>query len=508
MNSFDFVVVGSGSAGAIVAARLSENRAAQVLVLEAGGSEFPANVASPPLWITLIGSNIDWGYTSVSQPGLAGRPTYEPRGKLPGGTGNMHAMMYVRGHPSDYDNWAYNGCPGWGSQDVLPYFQKIEDQEDSSGPWAGKGGPLHVANAGLHEPHPSSEVFINACRELGYPYTEDINGPNMEGTGWQRVNIKHGVRQNSWTAYLQPALERSNLTLRTNAQATRLLFEGKRCIGVEYSQNGSLERAQANHEVILCAGVMESPKLLLLSGIGHPAQLKQFGIPVVAEVPGVGENFHNHVLAGVIRNSSKPLVQGKQSLSESILFCRSAPDWAGPDLQLIYVHIPFDPALIQENPNAFSILPAVVRPLSRGWIRLANSDPLAKPVINPNYLGVESDRERLVQGVKVAREIFATRAFSSWVGAELLPGPDVRNADDLLAFVTQRADTFHHQAGSCKMGLDSMAVVDPKLRVHLVEGLRVADASVMPSVLSSNCNAGIMMIGEKAADLIKQTHGL
>jgi choline dehydrogenase len=508
MSTYDFIVVGTGSAGSVIASRLSEDPSVSVLALEAGGSEIPPNVANPSLWYTLLGSLVDWGYTSVPQPGLGGRITHEPRGKIPGGSSNLYIMMHIRGHQADYDNWAYNGCPGWSYQDVLPYFQKLENQEDDTSPWAGRGGPLQVANAKLHDPNPTSAAFIEACRELGYPSTDDFNGPNMEGTGWHHVNIKNGKRHSTTVAYLNLALERPNLTLSTNSQATRLLFDGKRCIGVEYSQDGELKTAYAHREVIVSAGAIESPKLLLLSGIGQPSQLREFDIPVIADVPGVGENFHNHVLAGVIDEAAKPVPPPHQNLSESALYCKSDPGWVGPDLQFSFVHVPFNIIIGQGKPNSISILPGVVRPLSRGWIRLASKNPLEKPLINPNYLGVKADLERMVQAVKISRQIFGTRAFSSWVKSELMPGPDVQTDDELREFVRNTADSYHHQAGSCKMGLDDMAVVDPQLRVNGVEGLRVADASVMPVVPSGNCHTGILMIAERVSDLIKETHGL
>lgn len=502
-NTYDFIVVGTGSAGSVLANRLSENPSTTVLALEAGGTEIPPNVHNPSLWYTLLGSEVDWGYKSVPQPGLGERQTSEPRGKIPGGSSNFYIMMHIRGHPSDYDTWAHNGCPGWGYQDVLPYFQKLENQEDNTSPWAGKNGPVSVENAKLHDPNPTSATFIEACRELGYPLTEDFNGPDMEGVGWHHVNIKNGKRHSAAIAYLIPALERPNLTLQAQAQATRLLFEGKRCVGVEYNQQGEIKTAYAEREVVVCAGALESPKLLLLSGIGNPTQLKQFEIPLVAEVPGVGENFHNHVLVGVINEALQQVPPPHQNLSESALFCKSEPGWIGPDLQIAFVHVPFNIIVGQGHPNSISILPGVVRPLSRGWIRLASKDPLEHPLVHPNYLGVDSDLERLMQATKLARQIFATHAFSEWAGPELMPGPDVQSESQLRDFVRANADSYHHQVGSCKMGLDDMAVVDPFLRVHGVEGLRVADASVMPSVPSGNCHTGILMIAEKAADLLR-----
>lgn len=508
MSEFDFIIVGAGSAGSVLANRLSADSDAKVLVIEAGPGKLPDAVHQAPIWYTLLGSEIDWGYQSVPQPGLNGRQTYEPRGKAIGGSSNLYIMMHIRGHVSDYDSWAYNGAPGWSYQDVLPYFQMLEDQEDDTSPWAGKGGPIPVTNAGKHNPNPTSVAFLEACKELGYPETADFNGPNMEGAGWHHINVRDGKRVSTPVAYLIPAMSRPNLTVSTESQATRLLFSGKRCTGVEYVKDGKTVTAHARQEVVVCSGAIESPKLLMLSGIGDPAELRQFGIQPVAEVPGVGKNFHNHVLTGVIRECTQPVPPGNQNLSESALFLKSDPGWVGPDLQIGFVHVPFNIIVGQGHPNSVSILPGVVRPLARGWIKLASANPLAKPLVNPNYLGVDADRERLMQGVKIAREIFATSAFAPWVGQELMPGPDFAGNDRLDDFVRQYADSYHHQAGSCKMGLDDMAVVDPQLRVYGVQGLRVADASVMPFVQSGNCHTGIVMIGERCSDMIAKANAL
>ena len=520
MSDFDFIVVGSGTGGSVVANRLSENPGSTVLVLEAGKdkrqlpADLEARVDNPSIWYTLLGSDVDWGYMSVPQQGLTvkgtndPRPTYEPRGKMTGGSSNLYIMMHIRGHESDYDNWAYNGCPGWSYKDCISYFQKLEHQEDDTNPTGGRNGMQWVQNAKLHDPNPLSSTFIDACRELGYPGTDDFNGPNMEGAGWHHVNIKDGKRHPIEVAYLFPAMERPNLTVSTESQATRLIFEGKKCVGVEYVQNGETKTARATSEVIVCLGAIESPKLLLNSGVGHPDQITPFGKTMVADLPGVGENFHNHVLTGVIWECVDPVQPGKQNLSEAALFCKSDPGWVGPDLQIGFVHVPFNIIVGQNHPNSVSILPGVVRPLSRGWIRLASNNPLDKPLVNPNYLGCESDAVRLAQACRIARDIFNSKAFAGKLKEERMPGPDYNDDPQLLRFVRETADSYHHQAGSCKMGSDSMAVVDPQLRVYGVEGLRIADASVMPQVQSGNCHAGIAMIAERCADFIKKQYGV
>jgi choline dehydrogenase-like flavoprotein len=505
VSKHDYIIVGAGSAGCILASRLSEDKDTTVFALEAGGREIPESVENPATWYLTWGGDIDWNYETVPQPGLNGKKTQEPRGKIIGGSSQLNLMMYIRGHKQDYDHWAYNGALGWSYDELMPYWKKVEGQDDDSSPWAGHDGPFAVSTAKTN-PNPTSKAFIDACLELGYPWTDDVNGPNMMGVSWHHINVKNGKRDSLATAFLLPALSRSNLTLEDNAHATKLLFDGKRCVGVQYIKNGETKEVYCNKEVIVAGGAMASPQLLMLSGIGNPDHLKEHGIDVVNPLPGVGENFQNHVLTGVTYECKEPVPPPAQNMSESVMYTSSSPGWTVPDLQIAFVHASFDIIIGQAHPNSVSIVPGLTRPMSRGWIKLNSADPMDKPLINPNYLGHKSDLDRLVRAIEISREIFATKAFSGWVSDELLPGPEYKTKEQLEEYIKLKADSYHHQCGSCKMGIDDMAVVDPELKVIGVDGLRVVDASVMPTVTSGNIHAAVLAIAEKGADMIKQAN--
>ena len=521
-ENFDFIIVGSGAAGATIAYRLSELADAKILILEAGGTQMLEAIDAPYRWNELLLTEIDWAYMSVPQPGLGNRQIYSAAGKLMGGTSNVYHMIHTRGKAADFDNWAYNGCSGWSFKEVLPYFQKLENQEDNTNPTAGKDGPINVIDA-KYEGNPASQTFIDACIELGYPYVKDFNAEDF-GVGWHHVDIKNGRRSGVRTAYLEPALSRPNVTLSSNSQATKLLLENNRCVGVEYQQDGVLKTARASQEVIVCAGAIQSPKLLMLSGIGNPEQLNQFNIPTVVDLPGVGENFHDHPLViGPMGLMSEPGADPKGNMTEVALFWKSVESMLVPDLEICLVHRapfgesffgnvierfqtnqPIEPVSQIVDPRIILALPGLVRPLSRGWVRLASSDPMANPLINANYGGERSDIDRIVKMVKIARQIYQTEAFAKLGLTEINPGASANSDEELRTWVINNTGSYYHYVGSCKMGIDNMAVVDPYLKVYGVEGLRVADASVIPSIPSANPHTSIVMIGERAADFIKQ----
>ena len=496
-DAFDVIVIGSGSGGAVVARRLVD-AGASVCVIEAGGiDENPAIHDPGRLW-ELWGSPDDWAYTTVPQPGCNGRTLDIPRGKVLGGSSCLNGMIYIRGHPSDYDAWAAGGCEGWGYDDVLPLFRRSEDFSRGESEYHGVGGPLRVTAD--YEPHPLLAAVLEAAQEIGIPRNDDHNGPTQDGVGYCHLLVKDGIRQSQTVAFLRPVLDAPNLSVLTGTRVRRLLLERGRCVGVDL---GGTE-LRAEQEVVLAAGTIESPKLLMLSGIGPAAELARVDLDVAVDLPGVGENLHDHVLSPVVCSSVRPVqsvVPGTIPLHLH-LFARSRGDLPAPDTQPLFFHVPAYLPGMEGPPDGFTLLGALVRPDSRGRLTLASADPDAPPLIDPAYLTEEADVDALVWSLEQVREISRTGALADWLGEELYPGPGVTTAEDVRNYIRDTAITYHHQVGTCRMGADELAVVDPQLRVRGVDGLRIADASIMPNVTAGNTHAPTTMIGERAADLV------
>jgi len=497
----DVVVVGSGSGGAVVTRRLVD-AGVRVALVEAGGADENPAIHDPVRLFELWESEQDWNYRTVPQVACADRELQWPRGKVLGGSSALNGMIMIRGDRSDFDTWAYLGCPGWRFEDVLPLFKRSEDFDRGASEYHGTGGPLHVFTR--YEPHPVHAAIVAAAVEAGIPFNDDHNGATLDGVGYAQFTIRDGVRQSAATAFLRPVLGSSNLVVLTGTRATQLLLEHGRCVGVQVApEGGSPVEVRAGHEVVLCAGTVETPKLLLLSGIGPGPELDRLGLDVAVDLPGVGRNLHDHVLSPVIHAAARPVPPALPGLTQlhSHLFWRSRPGLVGPDLQPLFFHLPMYAAGMEGPEHGYTLMAGVIRPASRGTLRLASLDPAVPPLIDPAVLSCEADLDAMVAAIELCREIGGQDALADWRGPELYPGSSATGAA-LRDYIRQTAITYHHQAGTCRMGQDALAVVDPELRVHGVDGLRVADASVMPLVTSGNTHAPVLMIGERAAELL------
>ena len=499
-TEFDYIVVGAGSSGCVVVNRLTADPTIRVLLIEAGGpTGGDPTVNTPGKWTSLIGSSFDWGYSTEPQAGLQNRVITFPRGKGFGGSSAINAMAFIRGHRFCFDGWEAAGNKGWGYDSVLPFFKRMERNESGESEFRGGSGPLAVSFC--TDPHASHKAFLAAAWQNGFKADAryDFNGPDPNHiAGYYQKNILDGKRHSAADAFLVPALSRPNLVVHSQAQASKLIIENRKCVGVEYIRDGTPQTARAAREVVVCSGVVDTPKLLMLSGIGPADHLKSVGVPVVLDAPGVGQNLQDHLKLS-IRWNGKTTLPG--STVTAGMFARSEPSKAGtpPDLQF-YVGRGL------ETPDRFvTITVSMVQPRSRGEIRLRSDDPKAPPIINPNYLHEQSDVDAFVRGVKLARYFGEADSYEPLRADETEPGPAAKSDADLAAFARRAADTIYHAAGTCKMGPDSdrTAVVDPQLRVRGLQGLRIADASIMPVIVNATTHAACVMIGEKAADLLK-----
>lgn len=525
MQQFDYIIIGAGSAGCVLANRLSKNADNKVLLLEAGEEDKSSDIKTPIAFSKLFKTKYDWQDQTVIQAHMKERPMFQPRGKVIGGCSSTNAMIYMRGHPLDYDHWAELGNTGWSYQEVLPYFKKSEDNQVFDNEYHGVGGEWTIA--GYRYTHPLSKALLKAVEQAGYPLNPDFNGEIQEGFGFHQLNQKNGRRWSAADAFLHPIRHRSNLQVITQAHVTKVLMEAQTAKGVSYEKGGEKIEVGARKEVILSAGSFNSPKLLMLSGLGPAAHLREHGIAIVQDLPGVGQNLQDHLLGGIAYRSKKPdtydtvegfprilgalwqfLVNKGGPLSSNVCeiggFVRTLPDLPAPDIQFafapaFYIRHGFD------NPkgqNGLGFGPILLQPYSVGEIRLRDGHPASKPLIDPRYFSDERDVATMIRGAKIADHVLSQPALDEYRGERYLPERDLDSDEEMADLLRAMAETLYHPVGTCKMGQDEMAVVDHHLKVKGIDGLRVIDASIMPKIVRGNTNAPTIMIAEKGADLV------
>ena len=497
VTRFDFVIVGAGTAGSVLAARLTEQPDVRVLLLEAGPADGPERMSVPGAWPTLIGSEVDWRYTSVPQPGLGGAAIPYPRGRVLGGSSAINAMFHLRGDRSAIDSWAEAGATGWSYDDLLPYFRRSERTHGLDPRYRGVGGPMRPERVAPHIP--AARAALSALHGLGYSVSADLNGPDAEGVAWNEVTITDGVRQSAADAYLRPVLDRRNLTVVTDALVHRLVITRGRCTGVEYTHGGIVQRAGADAEVVLCAGAVGSPQLLMLSGVGPAETLRSHDVEPLVDLPGVGANLSDHPLGLVVYAAPGPLPGTASGTADVVAAVRTDPALMAPNLHIFFGGIPLAPPSMLGQ-SGFTIGFALLAPRSRGAVTLASSDPGTAPLIDPGLLSDYRDVADMLAGLRLARAVGSSPALAPWRTHEVFPGAAVQTGDQLQR--SGSVGSYFHPVGTCKLGTGPDAVVDLQLRVPGVEGLRVVDASVMPSLPAANTNATVLAIAERAAAII------